>query len=302
MNKAVKTNSIEAWIKASRPKTLGAMCCPVLIGTAFAVSEKKFHFAYFLITIVCSLLLQILANLINDYGDFLKGSDGKDRLGPPRAMQMGWITKKAMERGIAVNLLIICVLGSILSLRGGWPILLSGLVGIFLCGWYTLGKKPLAYLGFSEVVILLVFGPGVVVLTYYLQTLDFSREVIAISISPGLLSTALILTNNLRDINEDRKNKKRTIAVRFGEKFARIAIVTLVIFANVGPVILVLKFSYSPLLLLACIPLVLPARYFLMILQEPVSAKFNLMLASIGQSLYRFGIFLGFLIINYGTP
>lgn len=301
MSTAVVTNSLQAWVKASRPKTLGAICCPILIGSACAMAHGTFARIYFVVTLVCSISLQILANVVNDYGDFLKGSDSHERLGPPRAMQMGWITPSAMRKGIAVISMSTIVLGLVLVNRGGMPIFLTGCISLFLCMWYTLGPLPLAYLGFSELMILVVFGPLAALGAYYVQTLSFSLEVLVASTSPGLLATALILTNNLRDIREDQKNHKRTIAVRFGEKFARIAIVSLVISALMGPIILVSAFGYSPILLVACLALGLPARHFLMILREPISARFNLMLASIGISLYLFGMLMSLGLV-YGAP
>src|SRR5580692_3236593 len=96
----VATNSMKAWVLASRPKTLGAISCPIIIGNALAYHSGQFAWNYFFLTLICGLLLQILANVVNDYGDFIKGSDKADRLGPPRAMQMGWLTKNVMLRGI----------------------------------------------------------------------------------------------------------------------------------------------------------------------------------------------------------
>lgn len=301
MSQAIATNSMAAWILASRPKTLGAVFCPIMIGSALALAQGFFLPRYFMMTMLCSVLLQVLANLINDYGDFIKGSDTKERLGPPRAMQMGYLTLPVMKMGIAVVLLLIIMLGILLVERGGWPIFFMGLLGIFLCGFYTLGSKPLAYLGFAEVVILVVFGPMAVMGAYYIETRSFSSETIWASLTPGFLATALILTNNLRDVVEDTKNNKRTIAVRFGHKFARVCIAVLILLALSGPIGLLLVYSYSPWVLMACLPIIVPVRYIPMILWEPISARFNLMLMAIGKTLYLAGIMF-FLGILYGAP
>ena len=276
------------------------MACPIMIGNALAFSAGQFSLPIFFLSLLSGLLLQILANLINDYGDFVKGSDSKERLGPPRAMQMGWLTRRAMVQGIFTTMTLAVLCGFPLVLRGGWPILFMGVAGIGLCGWYTLGKRPLAYRGFAEIVIFFVFGPFAVMSVYYLQTLSLSHDALWISLSPGALSTALLLTNNLRDIGQDAINHKRTVAVRFGERFARCSIVMLVVMAALGPVIMYYRFSYSPVVLASVITLIIPAIYFKMILREPISRRFNLMLASLGKTLYLFGIVLSAGII-YGA-
>lgn len=288
----VATNSLHSWILCSRPKTLGAITCPVLIGSARAFSEGVFHPRYFVLTLLCSVLLQILANVINDYGDFIKGSDTKQRLGPPRAMQMGWITASVMKRGIVVILLAACALGFFLVLRGGFVILLIGVLGIFLCGFYTLGRRPLAYIGFSEVIVFWIFGPLAVFFTYYVQTLTYAFDTLVLGIAPGLLSTALILTNNTRDLVEDKQNHKRTVAVRFGEEFARKSIAVLSVSACLMPVVLMSMFGYGPIILVACAPVILLVPQLRMVLHDEISARFNLMLAALGKSLYLMGILL----------
>lgn len=297
----IKTNSLSAWILASRPKTLGAICCPVLIGSSFALADGHFKPIYFLTTLLCSLFLQILANFVNDYGDFIKGSDKEDRLGPPRAMQMGLISHGAMLKGIVLVLLLAIALGLLLVAQAGLPIFITGAFCIFLCLWYTLGPKPLAYLGFAEIAILLVFGPLATLGSYYVHSSMLSWPLFFASFSPGFLSAALLLTNNLRDVVQDQKNHKRTIAVRCGARFARVAIFGLLVLSTSSPLILVISFSYSPLLLLSLLALLLPARHLGLILFEPISARFNLMLASVGQSLYLLGLLMSLGII-YGAP
>jgi 1,4-dihydroxy-2-naphthoate polyprenyltransferase len=297
----VAKNSTRAWIKAGRPQTLGATLCPVLIGTALAKIHGSFSTVFFILALVTAMLLQVLANVINDYGDFIKGSDTAERLGPPRAMQMGWITKRVMEQGILSILVCTICLGSLLVMRGGVPILLAGTLGILICCWYTLGTRPLAYLGFVEILIFFIFGPGEVLGAYYVQSLSWCSEAFVIAISPGFLAAALNLTNNLRDVNEDRKHQKLTIAVRCGERFTRVCIITLVVLSYLGPVMLVIFYGYSWLLLVSGAALIMPMRHAPMILAEPVSKRFNLMLKSLGQAAYLFGV-LASLGIIYGAP
>lgn len=297
MMETVRANSPRAFIKAFRIKTLGAIACPILLGQALAIKHGSWSLFWFLITISCGLLLQILANVVNDYGDFLRGGDSRERLGPERAMQMGWVTKPYMEMMIALLLVAITFLGSLLVYRAGIFIALLGLLSISLCLWYTLGRKPLSYLGFVEVVVFFVFGPLAVAGAYYVQTKELNIEPLIFGITPGLLSAALLLTNNVRDLMEDKKNHKLTTAVRLGERFSRWLIVALTVSAPVSPVVLYLAFDHSTHLIWACLPAILPARHLPMILFEPVSKRFNLLLASIGHSLYLYGLFVSLGII-----
>lgn len=298
---AIATNSLRAWILASRPKTLGAISCPLLMGNALAYQYVDFSWQHFVVMMIDGLLLQILVNVVNDYGDFMKGSDQDDRLGPPRAMQMGWISKNAMLIGIAVLLFLSGSLGLFLVYAGGPIIFVLGALALLLCLAYTLGPMPLAYLGFAEVIIFFVFGPIIVLGSFFVQTHTITTPVVVSSLSPGFLAAALLLTNNLRDTVQDRRNNKRTTAVRLGEKAARALIIALLCATCLGPMLLVVYFSFSPLILLSCFALVLPAQHVVMIARAPISARFNLMLAAIGKALYWFGVIfcVGLL---YGAP
>jgi 1,4-dihydroxy-2-naphthoate octaprenyltransferase len=300
MNAQIKTNSVQAWIRATRPRTLGAITCPVWIGSSLAYSKGLFSLNLFMLTWICSLLLQILANVVNDYGDFMRGSDTADRLGPPRAMQMGWITPSVMRVGIAAILLCSTSLGLILIAHGGPIILVLGIISTIMCIWYTAGPKPLAYIGFSEIAVLCLFGPMPVFGAYFVQTLSWPPEGIVLSIGPALLSTALIMTNNLRDISEDRKHNKRTVAVRFGEKISRYLIIFFVAGAGLSPLFLIIFYGHSGFSLLSLAALIFPARLFPMILSDPISAKFNLMLQAIGKSLYLFGLLMSLSLVCGG--
>ncbi len=265
----------------------------MILGCAIAFAHGQFSWFTCALVILNGLLLQILANVVNDYGDFLRGSDGAGRLGPPRAMQMGWLTERAMRIGIATLLLAISIFGLWLVYLVGPVVLVAGLIAILLCLWYTLGPWPLAYLGFVEIIVFVVFGPMIVLGSYFVHTQSFALDVLVISTSPGFLAAALLLTNNLRDINQDKKNHKRTMAVRCGEAFSRKAIIAFIFGAAVGPLCLVAFFSYSPLVLVSLIAFLLPLKNMRVVLKEPVSVKLNMMLAAIGKSLYLFGALCG---------
>lgn len=301
MSTSVRTNSYEAWFRAIRPRTLGAISCPIFLGSSLALSKGNFSWQWFFLTWVCSLLLQILANVVNDYGDFVRGSDTKERLGPPRALQMGWLSINVMKTGIALLLLSIASLGLILVARGGSVIFWLGLVSIIVSIWYTAGPKPLAYLGFSEIAVLILFGPAPVLGAYFIQTLSWPSEGLVVSLAPAFLSTALIMTNNLRDIKEDSLHHKNTIAVRCGERFSRVGIISFVVLSALSPLCMMIFYNFTWPVLLSLLALYFPARMFPLVLYKPISAQFNLMLAAIGKSLYIFGVLMSLGII-YGSP
>ncbi len=284
----VNTNSLHAFILASRPKTLGAITCPVIIGSAFALKSPTWSTPIFLATLLCALLLQVLANLANDLADFMRGSDTQERLGPPRAMQMGFMTQDFMRSCIAVVIAGIAISGLYLVSQGGLGVLLVGLVALFFALWYSMGPLPLSRLGFSEVVVFFFFGPIPALGAYFLQSGEFSLQVFLASISPGFISMALMMMNNLRDIDEDSRHNKKTLAVRFGEMSSRFAIVSLLILAGVPPFILWFWFNYSAVVLLAALALAVPLRHTAMILCEPISRRFNVTFSSIGLGIYLF--------------
>lgn len=292
MSQSIAGNSLMAFVWASRLKTLGATACPVFLGSALAKAEGTFSWALFFLTLTCSLLLQVLSNWVNDYGDFIRGADSNMRLGPKRVMQQGLISLKVMRNGIIYLILAIVLLGLSLIFLVGLPILWIGLISIFLSCWYTMGNKPLSYLGFAEVAVFLVFGPVATMGAFYVQAIDISEASLWASLTPGFLTAALLLANNLRDFNEDQKNNKRTLAVRFGDRFARIVIVALIFLSALGPILVSSIYGY--LTLFGLLPLLLPIRHIPMILNDPISSHFNLMLQSIGQALYLMGFLFSF--------
>ena len=187
-----------------------------------AFEAEKGHLFSALAALLGALLIQIGTNLSNDYFDFVKGADTEERLGPARATQAGWIRPEIILRSSLLVFAAAVIIGIFLVLRGGWPIVLIGIASV-ICGiLYTGGPYPLAYLGLGEVFVVIFFGPVATLGTYYVQALEFSKEVFIAGLAPGLISTALIAVNNLRDIPTDIKARKRTLAVRFGYRFARI--------------------------------------------------------------------------------
>ena len=202
----VEVNSLKAWILAARPKTLTGAAVPVMIGTALALADSDFHIRI-VPTVLCFLfafVMQIDANFVNDYFDFLKGTDDEKRLGPKRACAQGWVTTKAMRWALALTTMFACAVGLPLIYYGGWWMIAVGVLCVFFCFLYT---THLSYIGMGDVLVLLFFGVVPVTMTYFLvlpdgmQTLTW--ECLFASITCGLVIDTLLVINNYRDIDND---------------------------------------------------------------------------------------------------
>ncbi len=209
----------QIWLAAARPRTLPAAAAPVLMGTAIAFADGRGHALSAVVTLACALLLQIGANLVNDLVDASKGSDTEARVGPLRVVSAGLVTPRAMTRATVAVFALAFALGMVLVARAGWPILAIGLASIAAAIAYTAGKRALAYLGLGDVFAFAFFGPVAVAGTHYAQSLAPSWVAAVAGIGPGLLAVALLVANNLRDVDEDRAANKRTLIVRFGRPF-----------------------------------------------------------------------------------
>jgi 1,4-dihydroxy-2-naphthoate octaprenyltransferase len=206
---------------AARPKTLPAAVAPVLLGTAMAYADGGFHAVSALCAFLGALLIQIGANLANDYFDHAKGADTAVRLGPTRVTQAGLIAPGKVLAASVAAFALACVPGLYIVIRGGWPFVVVGLASI-ACGiLYTAGPYPLGYLGLGDLLVLVFFGPVAVAGTYYVQALELSRPIMIAGFGPGLLSVAILTVNNLRDVDQDREAGKKTLPVRFGRTFAK---------------------------------------------------------------------------------
>ncbi len=221
--KEIKQNSLRAWVLAARPKTLTAALIPVLLGSALAFSDGCFQEIPALLCAFFACFMQIAANFINDLFDFRKGSDREDRLGPERACAQGWITPSAMKTGIGLTLLIASLTGLSLLFylwgklpHGGWELILVGVLCILFAFLYT---TYLSYRGWGDLLVLIFFGFVPVGGTYYVQSGTLNADVVVLSIVCGLVVDTLLILNNYRDREQDARSGKRTLVVRFGEKF-----------------------------------------------------------------------------------
>ena len=235
MNSAKK---LSIFFMAIRPKTLGVTVSPVLIGTTMAFSSNKGHFVTALACLISALLIQIGTNLSNDYFDFVKGSDTDERLGPTRVTQSGLISPDKIIRIALFMFGLAFLVGIYIALRGGWPIVLIGILSIVSGILYTGGPLPLGYIGLGDIFVFIFFGPVAVCGTFYVQTLELPLEVVIAGFGPGFLGMALLSVNNLRDEPTDKKSGKKTLAVRFGQDFARTEFILTFVLAIITPIFL----------------------------------------------------------------
>lgn len=213
--KEVKTNSFQAWFLAARPKTLSAAAVPVLVGSALAYSDADSRFRWLpcILCLLFAFIMQIDANFINDWFDFVHGSDREDRLGPRRACAQGWITAKAMKRGIVLTAALACGTGLPLVYYGGWEVVGVGIACVLFAFLYTL---KFSYMGWGDVLVLLFFGIVPVGFTYYVQLHCWTREVTMAAVACGLVIDTLLMVNNYRDREQDTASGKKTVVVRWG--------------------------------------------------------------------------------------
>jgi 1,4-dihydroxy-2-naphthoate octaprenyltransferase len=223
---------------AARPATLPAAVAPVLVGTAVAVHARHFRPLPFLATLVAAVLIQIGTNFANDLFDYHKGADTTARLGPVRVTQSGLISPRAVAYATALSFGAAVLVGLYLVAVGGLPILLIGLASIAAAILYTGGPWPLGYHGLGDVFVFIFFGLIAVTGTYYVQAGAVGGAAIAAAGPVGLLVTAILVVNNVRDIETDRAAGKRTLAVRLGRRASRVQYALLVATAYAVPLLL----------------------------------------------------------------
>lgn len=220
-------SSIKIWLDAARPKTLPLALVSIVTGSTLAFSTSHFSISVAALSLLTAIFLQILSNLANDYGDAVKGTDNEKRLGPMRAIQSGEVSPKDMRTAIIINVVatIIAGLCLIYVALNTWQDIIAfiglGLLAIVAAIGYTVGSRPYGYLGFGDLSVFIFFGLLGVCGTYFLHTGSFESFLMLPSIGCGLLAVAVLNINNMRDIENDEKCGKRTIAVRLGQQRAK---------------------------------------------------------------------------------
>ncbi len=223
------------WFMALRPKTLTAAVGPMLIATAMAYADNLGHALTAAVCLFTALMLQIGTNIANDYYDFIKGADTESRIGPTRVTQAGLLPPPTVKMAFILCFVLAALGWLYLIERAGWPMLILSITSILSGIFYTAGSKALGYIGLGDVFVFIFFGPVAVAGMYYAQALQLTPAALLAGIGPGLIAVAILTINNLRDIDSDRQSNKRTLAVRFGHRFARFEYLSCIIGAALIP-------------------------------------------------------------------
>lgn len=265
MTQLNRISKFNAWILASRPRTLPAAAVPVIVGASIAIHDNKFNFIAAITALLCSLLIQIGTNFVNDLFDFLKGTDKEDRVGPVRAVASGLITVAEMKLGVILTFGTSFLLGLYLVYIGGWLVLLIGVASILAGIAYTAGPFPLAYNGLGDIFVFLFFGFVGTVGSYYVQAHKVSAFVYWASVPVGALITNILVVNNFRDREQDKLNGKNTLAVILGAKFAQGQYLLFMLISYAIPFVVYLTFKKSVFVFLPLLSFPLSVKLIKMI-------------------------------------
>jgi 1,4-dihydroxy-2-naphthoate polyprenyltransferase len=257
---ATPRGTVKLWLLAARPRTLPAAVAPVLVGSSLAATQDDFSVLPFLAALIGSVFIQIGTNLSNDYSDARRGADTEERLGPVRVTAGGLMPPKRVLVGTYVAFGIAVAAGLYLAAVAGWALLVVGAASILAGVLYTGGPRPYGYEGLGELFVFVFFGLVAVVGSYYVQTEDLPWEAFALAVPIGLLAAAILVVNNVRDIDTDARAGKRTLAVKLGRDGARLLFAVMITVAFAAPAA---TWAFGGLtawvlLTLAAIPLVPP--------------------------------------------
>lgn len=300
-----KNSLFSIWFSTARPKTLPLALASIIVGSALAYWAGKFDLITTLLAFITTILLQVLSNFANDYGDHVKGSDTKERIGPLRAIQQGKISGEQLKKAVIVLSVLSFISGVALSayafetIQDLFFFIGLGVVSIVAAITYTVGKKAYGYLGLGDLFVLIFFGFVAVIGVFYLQAHNVPSLILLPAFGCGLLSVAVLNINNLRDIHQDRQAGKNTLIVRIGSQNGRKYHVALLVLAVISYLIFALsefEHWYSFLFLLA-VPLLAKHARFVYQHQDPKELYPILGqmagLALITNLLFSIGIVLG---------
>lgn len=218
------------WILGARIKTLPAAIAPVIVGTSLA---NQINVINALLALIVSLSLQIAVNYANDFSDGVRGAD-TNRVGPTRLVASKLATASSVKNASFISFFVAIIAGTLLAFNTSVWLIAVGLISILAAWGYTGGKKPYGYLGFGEVAVFIFFGVVATVGSYYVQVEKISSSALLLSIPTGSLSCAILVINNLRDLNQDKLVSKRTMAVKLGDSNTRIFYLLLLVLAQVS--------------------------------------------------------------------
>ena len=277
-------SSIKAIFIAIRVKTLIASISPVILASVLSLEYGVFNLMIFSFTLLSSIFIQIGTNFANDLYDYLKGADNQDRLGPTRAVQSQLISINQMKILTFISFLFAIICGFPLVFKGGYPILIIGIVGIIAGYLYTAGPYPLGYNGWGDFFVFCFFGPIAVCGTYYLQNDLVSFPSVLLGIILGSLSTSLLCVNNIRDVNTDLAVGKRTLAVRISPSFVKGLFTGLLLSSYLLNIYLIIFLSVSMMSLALFLLLIFPCIFMIIDIYRLKGRELNSLLGRV--SLY----------------
>ncbi len=250
--------SAREWIAGARPRTLPASVVPVLIGSGVAIGYGKFSLWRAVLALLVSLALQIGVNYANDYSDGVRGTDSAGRrAGPMRLVGSGTATPRAVKYAAFGSFFVACLFGLVLAAVTSWWIVAGGALCVLAAWFYTGGSRPYGYRGLGEISVFVFFGVAAVAGTAYVEMDRLSWLGLAASVPAGLLSCALLMINNLRDIGSDATSGKRTLAVRVGDARARTVYLLFLLLPFAGAALIGVYRPYA-LIALTALPLCVP--------------------------------------------
>lgn len=291
------TVMLRTWLTALRPISLTASVIPVLVGTAIA-AQHEFRAGLFVLALLGSMAIQAGTNLVNDYFDHEKGTDGAGSLGPSGVIQRGILSPRAVLAGGVACFGIGAAIGLVITAIVGWPILALGLASVAAGYFYTASPFSLAYRGLGEAVVFVFMGPVIVMGAYYVQTETWAWEAFVASLPIGLLVAAILHANNVRDIENDRRNSKWTLAALAGRPVADYEFIALMLGGYVI-VLLMTIFGSAPWpVLISLLTLPLAVRITRLLSRETSPRGLNIVLAQTAGLHMLFGLLfaLGFAI------
>lgn len=290
---APTASGLRIWLMAARPRTLPAAVAPVLVGTALAGFAHVFHPLRFAAALISALFIQVGTNLSNDYSDARRGADTEDRLGPVRVTAGGLVPPRQVLIATYVSFGLAVLFGIYLIVVAGWQLLLVGAASILAGVLYTGGPRPYGYEGLGEVFVFTFFGIVAVAGSFFVQTKHLHWEAFALAVPVGLLASGILVVNNFRDMDTDRRAGKRTLAVRLGRVRTRNLFVAMVYGAYLLAPVTWLFGPTTAWLLLSWLTLPLAAAVVRLVRNHTDGPSLNEALARTGMLQLAFCVLLG---------
>jgi len=281
----MKPNHFKIWFNAVRPQSLAASACPVIIGTAIAYGDGIERASYAILCLFAAVSIHLITNLTGEYFDYVNRVDHKKVLDKSGITQADLIRSGAMRNAIIAVTIAALFFSYFILMRGGLPILIVGILSFAAAFLYATGRNPLGYRGWGEALVFLFFGPVACAGTYYVQSLEINLAVILAGFSPGLISTGVLIVNNIRDAENDRKHNKNTLVVQKGIQFGRWEYVICMVTAGLVPVLIYSMIHDHMPILICSATILLALKPIITVLTQSDEAHLENALAATGKLL-----------------